>query len=217
MPSFFQTGYAPRREKNVTLPVCQTLFFYLVGTVRRNNQKTWSERPQEHSTVCDIQCLRHHMCLTYCEKTQGFLVCIMLIVDMQMSKNVELRAPNGWFCSSSLFFAMYLHLCSKLSSLAIFFFTFHLGGACTTFRGWWTRVLHWGDATVHARGISRELALWSSLWKSLSIGSAHFSLHGATAYPTAACPLCELDLFCAWTLHGSVWPQPNPNPTPYPA
>ena len=46
----------------------------------------------------------------------------MLIVDMQMSKNVELRAPNGWFCSSSLFFAMYLHLCSKLSSLAIFFF-----------------------------------------------------------------------------------------------
>ena len=89
-----------------------------------------------------------------------------------------------------------------------FFSTFHLGGACTTFRGWWTRVLHWGDATVHARGISRELALWSSLWKSLSTVSAHFSFHGATAYPTAACPRCELDLFCAWTLHGSVWPQP---------
>ena len=35
------------------------------------------------------------MFLTYCEKTQGFLVCNMLIVDMQMSKNVELRAPNG--------------------------------------------------------------------------------------------------------------------------
>ena len=71
-PVFFQTGYAPRREKNVTLPVCQTLCFYLVGTVRRNNQKTWSERPQEPCTVCDSQCLLHHMFLTFCEKTHGF-------------------------------------------------------------------------------------------------------------------------------------------------
>ena len=98
----------------------------------------------------------------------------------------------------------------RLKSLEfqIFFSTFHAVCLCRAYPGSWRRGPHWGDATVHAIGISRDLSLWSSLWKSLSIVSAHFSLHGATAYPTAACPLCELEVFSAWTLHASVWPQP---------
>ena len=180
-------------------------------------QKHGPERPPERCTVCDSQCLRHHMFLTYCEKTQGFFS--MYHVDRGYADEQKRRtARPKWVILFKfiVFRNVFAFVFQAVFIGNLFFATFHLGGACTTFRGWWTRVLHWGDATVHARGISRELALWSSLWKSLSIGSAHFSLHGATAYPTAACPLCELDLFCAWTLHGSVWPQPNPNPTPYP-
>ena len=65
---------------------------------------------------------------------------------MQMSKNVELRTQNGWCYSNWLFFQCICVCVPNCLHWQSFFSTFHLGGACTTFRGWWTRVLHWGDA-----------------------------------------------------------------------
>ena len=99
-------------------------------------------------------------------------------------------------------------ICGPQAPFFPFFSTFLVGSVCTTCRGWRRHGLQWGDATVHAQDTSRELSLWPSLRKLLSTGVAHFSWHGATADPTAVSPLCDLDFFCVWTLHGNAWPPP---------
>lgn len=180
-------GITVRVKNNIATSNC--ILQYIRGT---ENGKELGESACKSAVLFAIVNIWSHV-LDISWEIPGFLFCIMLIVDMQMSKNAELRVPNGWFFQSQCFsqcictcVTNYLHL--------HFFSTFHLCGACTTFPGWWTGVLHWGNATVHATGISREFALWISLWKCLSIDLAHLSWHGSTAYPTAACPLCKLDL-----------------------
>ena len=110
------------------------------------------------------------------------------------AKNVELRLRNERLHHNSFFFPGILLTSSDIAGIAKLFFYLLWHLSLQSF----PRLLKtWpsGDAAVHATCISTNGFLSLSLWKLWSMNEEGTLFSSAvTAYPTAACPLCELDL-----------------------